>query len=85
MATYNQDIKTLFPLYDCQPNQRRFEKFYNDLLAKAGEANADTRAGHVERLTHLGPGGLIQYPQPGAPERAPPHSPHIAACVVYGR
>ena len=42
-------------------------------------------ASPVERLTHLGPGGLIQYPQPGAPERAPPHSPHIAACVVYGR
>ena len=41
MATYNQDIKTLFPLYDCQPNQRRFEKFYNDLLATGGKCDTD--------------------------------------------
>ena len=37
MATHNQDIKTLFELYDCQPNQRRFEKFLNSPLEAVGE------------------------------------------------
>ena len=41
MATHNQDIKTLFELYDCQPNQRRFEKFLNSLLATGGRCDID--------------------------------------------
>ena len=39
--TSTQDIKLLFPPYDCQPNQRRFDKFQNDLLASGGNCDVE--------------------------------------------
>ena len=39
--TSTQDIKLLFPSYDCQPNQRRFDKFLNDLLASGGSCDVE--------------------------------------------
>ena len=79
MATHNQDIKTLFELYDCQPNQRRFEKFLNSLLATGGRCDIDgwSLADCLQRLddgavTALGAaapnaGGLIAANGGGAP------------------
>ena len=79
MATHNQDIKTLFELYDCQPNQRRFEKFLNSLLATGGRCDIDgwSLADCLQRfddgaVTALGAaapnaGGLIAANGGGAP------------------
>jgi len=79
MATHNQDIKTLFELYDCQPNQRRFEKFLNSLLATGGRCDIDgwSLADCLQRfddgaVTALGAaapnaGGLILANGGGAP------------------
>ena len=69
--TSTQDIKLLFPPYDCQPNQRRFDKFQNDLLASGGNCDVEgwsladclqrTDAGAITPLgAHApGTGGII--------------------------
>ena len=70
--TSTQDIKLLFPSYDCQPNQRRFDKFLNDLLASGGSCDVEgwsladclnrTDAGAITPLGAHAPdtGGIIR-------------------------
>ena len=79
MATHTQDIKLLFALYDCQPNQRRFERFLNSLLSTGGKCDTDgwSLADCLQRtddgaLTALGAaapgtGGIIAPNGGGAP------------------